>query len=45
MNDMQKAKYLKQSERDKMRYARETANYVPPPGDFDDQPKVSTTPR
>ena len=37
MNDMQKAKYIKQSESDKMRYVREMENYVPPPGDFDDQ--------
>ena len=38
MNNIQKATYLKQSERDKMRYAREMENYVNPPGDFDDQP-------
>jgi hypothetical protein len=40
---MQKAKYTKQSERDKMRYAREMENYTPPSSDFDNQPKVSTT--
>jgi hypothetical protein len=34
---------LKQSERDKMRYAREMEHYVPPPSEYDYQPKVSTT--
>jgi hypothetical protein len=41
MHDMQKAKYIQQSERDKLRYSREMQYYVPPPSE---SPKVSTTP-
>jgi hypothetical protein len=44
MHDMQKVKYIKQSERDKMRHNREMQHYVPPSNEFGDQPKVHTTP-